>query len=248
MKRILLAALLLLLLLLLVSCDLLGRSLPQKSTEQTTAAATTASVTTASPGNGSPLPTLSALATAIKMATPTRSEVSVSSTYTAPSVRLTANLLFLHTEEADYYEYRADYLVPMEEALAAGSPIGEREGYLTLSGDVIIASSPELSNDLLAEIKTLSMRKPSFGEDFFSRCEIRGEGETVLLIGDVHDHAVPMLFDEKTEGITDLTITVTFTAKEHLPTAMTLSFTARDGAPTTYHAIYSYDLATIPEK
>ena len=247
MKRISLAVLLLSLLLFLASCNLLGGLTPGEEEEEDGGATTPAVTTAAPPKSEATLPTLSALATAMKTATPTRSEAELLSVYTAPAVTLSADLLFLHTEEADRYEYRIDYLLPIEEALAAGSPIGERCGYLTLTGTTITEASPEINGEVLEEMQALSLRKPSFREEFFTRYEIKREGEAVLLSGEVKDYAVPLLFDPHTEGITDLSLTVTFTAEGDLPTEITLSFTARDGARTTYRAVYSYAPVTIPK-
>lgn len=243
MKRILLAFLLLSLLLPLASCGLLGGLIP----EETTGAETTAPTTTARPPDSTPLPTLPALAAAMKSATPTRSEATVLSVYESPAVTLSAELLFLHTEERDRYEYRIDYLLPMEEALAAGSPIGERVGYLTLTASTVTASSPEVNAEVLEEIRTLSLRMPTFEGSFFTRYEIKKEGSALLLTGHVKDTAVPLLFDSRTEGITDLSVAVTFEKESLLPTEAAFTFTAADGARTTYRAVYSYAPVTIPE-
>ena len=245
MKRILLAVLLFSLLLFLVSCDLFGgRPTAGPGGDGTTAPPPT----TTAPSQSDPaLPSFSALSTAMKTETPTRSEVTLLSVYTDPDVTLSADLLFLHTEGSDRYEYRIDYLLPIEEALAAGSPIGERCGYLTLSGSTITEASSEINNEVLEEMQSLSLRKPSLHEEFFTRCTIKSEGGAILLSGEVKDYAVPLLFDPHTEGITDLSLTVTFTAGGERPTEVLLSFTARDGARTTYRAVYSYDPVTIPK-
>ena len=240
MKRFVSFLLLLSLCLLLASCDILDGLLKKPAGTTAPPAATGAPAASSATTPGAPpvtvtpeepVPTVAELSAAMDAAVPTRAEATLVATY--PSVSLTTELLFLHSGDTDHYSYRTEYLLPMEEAIAAGTPIGEKSGYLTLEGESILSHSPDVTEEVLAEIPTLSCRLPYLTVSFLESHTVTAEGGTVTLTAKVADSAITMLFDTSAEGITDMTMTLTLKKEGLLPTGMTLTYTAADGAAVT---------------
>ena len=223
MKRFSLTALLLLLSFLLSSCALL---------------APLGNGTTAG-GGSAPLPTLSALSDAIEKATPCESAATVTATYQDPAVTLTSTFTFTAEGEAVSYTYYIERLLPVDAALSAGKPTETLTGHLTVIGDTLTDYSPEVTNDILMQLETITFRYPTLDRDFFTSLDIAREEDGYSLSGEVKDSAVPMLFDQKTAGLTDLTLTVLFDT-DLRPTSTQITCRAADGAAVTYVATYRH--------
>lgn len=269
MKKLLLFALLLAALsLFLFSCDLLeefkefvpavtapttapvttnapGTTVPTPTTEAPTA--TTVPPVTEAPVTEAPLPTVAELNAAIDAAVPTRAEATVIASYTSPEVSLTTEILFLHSDEGDYYTYRTEYLLSMEEAISAGTPVGERSGYLKFFDSTIVSHSPDVTAEILAAIPSLSCRLPRLDAFCFSTHTVKRSNGSLILTASAKDDYITMLYDSSAEGITGLTITLTFDEDTLRPTSTALVFTAADGAAVTYTAAYSYTAVVLPD-
>ena len=235
---------LLLCLLLLASCSLLSGG--------GTGNATTAPVTTTSPVTTAP-PASSgedadALLALLADAVPTRADATVTSAFRAPDVTLSAAFLLLHTEELDYYSYEIERLLPLEEALLAGSPTETLEGHLTIDGEGnVTSSSAEITSELLSALPSLSLRLPALESALFSECRTERTGSTVTVGGSVKEEYIPHLLAPYGTEAEDLSLSVTLDAVSFRPTALLMTYTSADGAAVTLTVTYSYGAVTIPE-
>ena len=223
MKRSSLTALLLLLSLVLSSCALhapLGNG-------------------TTAGGGSDPLPSLSALSDAIEKATPRESAATVTATYQDPAVTLTSTFAFTAEGERVFYTYCIERLLSVDAALSAGKPTETLTGHLTVIGDTLTDYSPEVTNDILMQLETITFRYPTLDCDFFTSLAIAQEQEGYSLSGEVKDSAVPMLFDQKTAGLSALTLTMLLDA-DLRPTETRITCRAADGAAVTYIATYRH--------
>ncbi len=224
-------------LLLLASCSLLSGGAGGGVT-------TAPSVTTA-PGTAAPPASTAeadALFAALETAAPTAAEVSVSSEYESPDVTLSASCLFLHTEELDSYSYSFERLLPLEEALLAGSPTETVEGHLTIDGEGnVTASSGEITSELLAELSSLTLRLPTLESALFSELSVQRAADAVTVGGSVKAEYIPLLLAPYGVEATGLSIAVTLGTADSLPTALLMTYTSGDGAAVTYRAMYTYD-------
>lgn len=235
----------------LVSCDLFSSGEDEPRLSQTDAVTTAATsrgdstaTTSAPPVTTAPTeetPTLAELAAMVKGATPTAADSDITADYTSPAVTLTAELSFRHTATADSYVYRTDRLLTAAEALLSGSPIGESSGRLEISGSSVTAATPEITEGLLAEIGTVSVRLPTLRRDLLSTCEITRTGSTVTLTATAKDGSLPILFDTAVTGIRDVSLTMTFDATAGRPTALVLSFATEGGGSVVCSTEYSYE-------
>ena len=185
---------------------------------------------------------------ALSEAEPTGAMLEISASYREPAVTLTAEVLCLHGEESDYYSYRIDRLLSVEEALLAGSPIKTDSGHLTLAEGGLVTDSPaEVTDELLSGLSSLSLRLPTLEEALFTECMLERNGDAVTLGGIVSAEYITHLLGEDGEEVTALTVAVTVDDATRLPTALRMRWLTPGGATVEMSVTYSYEEIAIPD-